>query len=433
MSSHQEPGFDDFATRRREPSGPRSAARSEAPRSGSGFGTQSQWRKPGPGGGRPQFSAPQAFPAYQAPAPPHGSGQPHPSPQLLAPPQPPRQPYPPQHYPAPYASQFQQPGQFGQQPGQFGQQPYPVGYPQYPRQAPQRKSLAPVVILCVVAVVAVLSVVALTRDRATPDGYHNDDYQIPPAAGVHPPLPRPASDAEVVNWLEDNAIYQQSVAQPVRCELADFDHTTATSDEKKVQLEATLECLVRVWGPTVEAAGFTITHPTVTMYDSPIQGACGKTAMRNAFYCALDQNLYFATDLHTIFGAKSADQWAYEAVMAHEFGHSLQGRTGIIPARNELLKDETDKEVAYLSVRRTEAQADCLAGLFFNSTQQSLGLTSGDIESIQNLYGSIGNKDPAKISTHPQPASRYRWFQTGIANTSVGSCNSFTVAPDEVK
>lgn len=385
MSSHQQPGWDDFATRRREPGAV-----------GGGFGTQSQWRAPAPFPGQQQYPAPQ-YPTQQ---------------------------YPTQQYPPP---QF---------PGQFGQGGYPP-YPAPPPQPPRNRSVVPVILLCIVAVVAVLGVVALATGDNRPGGqtnrYQNDDYQVPPAVGNHPSLPRPTSDAQVKTWLEDNAIYQQDVAKPVRCELAAFDHTTATSDQKKVQLEKALECLVRVWGPTLETAGFTITHPTVTMYSSPIQGACGKTAMRNAFYCSLDQNLYFATDLHTIFGAKSDDQWAYEAVMAHEFGHSIQGRTGIIPARNLLLKDETSKAVAYLSVRRTEAQADCLAGLFFNSTQESLGLAPEDITSIQNFYGSIGNKDPNKISTHPQPQSRYRWFQAGITNVSVGTCNTFTVPADEVK
>ena len=412
MSSHQHPGHEDFATRRRAPGEPGVGQQSF----GGGFGTQSQWRTPDPRGPRPQFTAPQQFPPQQFP--PHGTGYPS----------------------TPYGSQFQPPPP----PGRFGQpfpapQPYPGGYPQYPAppQAPRARSVVPVILVCIVAVVAVLATVALVTGDDRPGGdnrrFKNDDYQVPPAVGTHPQLPRPTSQAEIKTWLEDNAIYQQDVAKPVRCELADFDHTSATSDQKKAQLEKTLECLVRVLGPTLEAAGFTITHPTVTMYSSPVQGACGKTTMRNAFYCSLDQNLYFATDLHTIFGAKSADQWAYEAVMAHEFGHSVQGRTGIIPARNIMLKDETSKEVAYLSVRRTEAQADCLAGLFFNSTQESLGLAPEDLTSIQNFYGSIGNKDPSKISTHPQPESRYRWFQTGITNTSVGTCNSFTVPADEVK
>lgn len=341
---------------------------------------------------------------------------------------------------APGGQQFPPRGGFGTQSqwGQFGQQQYPTGYqPHFPgQQAPQRKSVIPVIIICIVAVVAVLGVVAFATRGDNPvdtPRYQNDDYTIPPATGTHPSPPYPESNADVKNWLEDNALYQQQIPQPVRCQLDDFDHTSATSDEKKAQLEKTLECLVRAWGPTVDAAGFTITHPTVTMYSNAIQGACGKATMRNAFYCSLDQNLYFATDVHNIFGAKSADKLAYEAVMAHEFGHSIQGRIGVISARKVLLQDETSKAVAYLAVRRTEAQADCLAGLFFNATQESLGLAPDDVTSIQDFYGSIGNKDPSRISTHPQPPTRHAWFQTGITNTAISVCNTFTVAEDKVK
>ncbi|MGA4669027.1 neutral zinc metallopeptidase [Propionibacteriaceae bacterium Y1923] len=472
-------GFDDLATRRRAPGTQSPGAPKPA---GSGFGTQSQWRKPAPGGRHPQFTAPQPWgsqpaagtqpvgtaaqlgqqPRPQQPRPqqPQVGQQPpfgqQPQQSAPRPAQPGQQPFGrpqgspyPGGHPAPYASQFQQqPGAWPQQyptgrPGAYPQGPYPQSgypqgpYPQYPTpQPPRQKSLMPVVLVCIVAVVAVLAVVSQLSGGGTTDPtkrYENDDYQVPPAAGHHPDVPAPTSESQAMEWLEGNPFYQQDIAKPVRCELDDFDHTSATADQKKVQLEKTLECLVRLWGPTVEAAGFTITHPTVTMYSTETQGACGKMPMRNAFYCGHDQNLYFATDMHTLFGPKSGDPWAYEAVMAHEFGHSLQGRTGIIPARNYVLEDETSKEVAYLWVRRNEAQADCLAGLFFNSVQESMGLTPEDVQSIQDFYGQIGNKDPNRISTHPQPQTRYAWFQKGMTDTSVGVCNSYVVTAEEVK
>lgn len=330
---------------------------------------------------------------------------------------------PPQGYPGP-----------AQVPGQMAYS----GYRLPPQQPPKKSSVVPAVLIVAVALVAVIAMVKLTSgggvgDPEVPVAYQHDDYQVPPAADQHPPIPRPANQAELEEWLTENAIYRHQIAKPVRCELPAFDHVGASADEKQAQLELTLVCLVRFWGPTLDAAGFTVTHPTVTMYDTPIQNACGKSDTHNAFYCGNDQNLYFATDLHEILGAKQADAWGYEAVMAHEFGHSIQGRTGIIMAKHMKSQQATDEAGKLEPTRRNEAQADCLAGLFFSGVQESMGLSSEQVKGIGDFYGQIGNKDPNRLSTHPQPPTRHKWFTIGVNTVNIGDCNSFTVSLEEVK
>ena len=321
------------------------------------------------------------------------------------------------------------------QPGRTMAHPGPP-LPQQP--APKKASILPAVLIVAVALVAVIALVKVTTDGGpsdpnVPAGYKNDDYQVPPAAGQHPDLPKPATEAEMEQWLTQNALYGQQIAKPVRCQLPAFDHVAATAEAKKAQLELTLVCLVRFWGPTLESAGFTVTHPTVTMYDAPIQNACGKAETHNAFYCGADQNLYFATDVHEILGAKQNDVWAYEAVMAHEFGHSVQGRIGIVWAKAIKSQLATDEAQKIEPTRRNEAQADCLAGLFFNGVQESMGLNADQVKGIGDFYGQIGNKDPSRLSTHPQPPTRYKWFNTGLNTVNIGDCNSYVAPLDEVK
>lgn len=339
----------------------------------------------------------------------------------------------------PFGSQQFGGQQYGTQ--QFGNpwrgvQQFPTPLP-VPAPAPRKASILPAVLIVAVALVAVIGMVKLASDGGSGERpstrYQHEDYQIPPAAQEHPALPWPSTDADIKNWLENNALYSQQVAVPVRCELGAFDHTTATSDQKKAQLEKTLVCLVRVWGPTLEAAGFTITHPTVTMYDAPIQNACGKAETHNAFYCGVDQNLYFATDVHEILGEKAGDPWAYEAVMAHEFGHSVQGRAGIIPAKALKAQQATNEAGQLEPTRRNEAQADCLAGLFFNSVHESMGLDDDQVSGIGGFFGQIGNDDPSRLSSHPQPPTRARWFGRGAGSTAISVCNSYVAPLDDVK
>ncbi|MGA4669028.1 neutral zinc metallopeptidase [Propionibacteriaceae bacterium Y1923] len=329
----------------------------------------------------------------------------------------------------------------GQQPGSG----YPSGTMQphgggwQPPQQQQKESILPAVLIVVGALVAVLVLAQLLGGGGGPGGddpapgFKHDDYQIPPAAGQHPDLPWPSSDAEVEQWLTNNNLYNFQIAKPVRCELPAFNHVGASAEAKKAQLELALVCLVRFWGPTLEEAGFTITHPTVTMYDSPIQNACGKAETHNAFYCGVDQNLYFATDVHEIVGVKMNDPWVYESVMAHEFAHSVQGRTGIIPAKAIKADKATDEAGKLEPTRRNEAQADCLAGMFFNGVQESMGLSPQDAQGIGDIYGQIGNKDPNRLSSHPQPPTRQKWFTTGLTSLNISACNTYIASLEDVK
>lgn len=296
--------------------------------------------------------------------------------------------------------------------------------------------MLPVVVLVVVALVAVLGGVALSQrgPGGSTGGYKNEDYQVPQVAGRAPAMPVPPL-SQVDDWLVNNRLYDVQMASPVRCDAKPFDATRATEAELGAQLDTMLTCLLRVWGPSLEQAGYTVTRPRVYVMDSPQQTACGKMQMGNAMFCGNDQNLYFATDLPAIFPPSLRSQpWVVESVMAHEYAHAMQGRAGILSARNLLAEEQTSKDATYLLVRRTEAQADCLSGMFWNSTKQSLGLGQSQLDVITETFRSIGSDRDGKnrLSTHPKMATRKAWLQTGLGTTSIGSCNTYAVPADQV-
>jgi predicted metalloprotease len=87
-----------------------------------------------------------------------------------------------------------------------------------------------------------------------------------------------------------------------------------------------------------------------------------------------------------------------------------------------------------LSVR-VELQADCLAGVWANHSQQGKGwLERGDIEEALNAATQIGDDTLQKASTgrvvpesftHGSSAQRVSWFKRGFDNGSVKQCNTF--------
>ena len=83
----------------------------------------------------------------------------------------------------------------------------------------------------------------------------------------------------------------------------------------------------------------------------------------NAFYCSADQQIYFSNLLRRPCRSSRDDKWAADVVMAHEFGHALQGRTGILVS-SARPGPERRRQVgpSCIRSRRLETQADCFSG-----------------------------------------------------------------------
>ena len=85
---------------------------------------------------------------------------------------------------------------------------------------------------------------------------------------------------------------------------------------------------------------------------------------------------------------------------------------------------------------RLELQADCFAGVWANKSNESRKtLESGDIESAMNAAAKIGDDALQKQTqgyvvpesfTHGTSAQRTRWFNQGLQNGSVKSCDTFS-------
>jgi hypothetical protein len=81
-----------------------------------------------------------------------------------------------------------------------------------------------------------------------------------------------------------------------------------------------------------------------------------------------------------------------------------------------------------------ELQADCLAGVWGNSTAQRQLLEQGDIESGLNAAAAIGDDRIQRMSTgrvfperftHGSSAQRVEWFKRGLSSGQISACNTF--------
>lgn len=272
----------------------------------------------------------------------------------------------------------------------------------------------------------------------TPPGeYQNEDYQVPQVDTNPPEIPIPETYTQATEWLTNNSIYDASIAVPVRCEATPIDLNNASHAELQTHLNELTGCLMRVFGPALEQAGYIAVRPSVTIYTSPVNTKCGKMPTANAAYCSADQQIYYAADLPTIVPPDlRSTNYVVESVIAHEFAHAIQGRTGILIS-GAAWEQRSDDATANSLSRRLEVQADCWAGQFIESVGQSVGVDANGAQQLSELFYSIGDDvltgDSTYDGNHGQGATRRAWFLEGYGTTLMGSCNSFTVGDAQVR
>jgi len=340
--------------------------------------------------------------------------------------------------------------QWQRQNASFGQQPsWPApqrpGAMQWPQQtgnqpwgppAPARsnKSLRNVLVglicVCIVAIAGLAFVHALGSGSAK---YQNDTYSAPPPDLKPPPLPEP-SQAEAESATDANLFYQQTVPQPIRCTLPRIqDAANAADPDLQTHLDDLTACLMKVWNTPTTRAGYQLVRPSVTIYDKKIDTACGSIDNINAFYCAADQQVYYSRQLFRLLpDVDSKSSLVIDFVLGHEFGHALQGRTGILVGRI-IRQHAAGSKAEQLEInRRLEMQADCFSGMFMRAIAQSSKLDQNDVTTIKQSLIAVG--DPAgKVGDHGQSPDRLFWGLTGFATPDVGKCNTFIAPVTQVR
>ena len=213
--------------------------------------------------------------------------------------------------------------------------------------------------------------------------------------------------------------------------------TGPMGDEVGVFVKRVLADTEDVWTRVFQSFGQTYKDPLLVMFTGGTQTACGPgMTQMGPFYCPLDQKVYIDTaffdELARRFNAPGDFAQAY--VVAHEVGHHVQKLLGIADKVQEL-KERSDEKTSNQIQVRMELQADCLAGVWANITNQMKNrLEDGDIEEALRAATSIGDDTIQKKTqgrivpdafTHGTAAQRVRWFTQGFKSGEMGQCDTF--------
>jgi predicted metalloprotease len=208
----------------------------------------------------------------------------------------------------------------------------------------------------------------------------------------------------------------------------------AQEGQARILVSKVLADTEQTWGAIFAANGRTYEEPKLVLFTDQVQSACGSaTAASGPFYCPGDRKVYidlsFYQELQNRFGAPGDFAEAY--VIAHEVGHHVQTLLGISERNMAARQQASEAQANALSVRQ-ELQADCFAGIWAHSADQSRQiLESGDIEEGLNAASAIGDDrlTQGRVSpesfTHGTSAQRVRWFKRGLDSGSIDQCDTF--------
>ena len=223
--------------------------------------------------------------------------------------------------------------------------------------------------------------------------------------------------------------YQQPNRQPPR-------QTGAPKDQTGQFVAAVLGNTEDVWSAAFQTMGKQYRAPRLRLFSGSEQGGCGfARAAMGPFYCPTDQRIYLDTsffrDMQVRFRGCSgkACEFAEAYVIAHEVGHHVQNLLGTLPKANAMQRAAGSKAAVNRIQVRIELQADCLAGVWANrSDQRWKSIEPGDVEAALQTASAIGDDRLQKQSqgyvvpdafTHGSSAQRQRWFTVGLKEGKV--------------
>lgn len=229
-----------------------------------------------------------------------------------------------------------------------------------------------------------------------------------------------------------NPIYRAGALPPTGCQGRQVRQGDSRSMEQF--LHATTDCLDRAWAATLPRAGLRFTPPRRVYWTQPGRSPCGDYPASGAaaFYCALNHSIYIGVDHVQEAAGGMPVKWnvAYARGVAHEYAHHVQEISGILEwtRRQRLTAGSIDERDAI--TRRSELQAQCMAGLFMASVRNSFPVSPAQWRVA--VRDSLGRGDRGGSRDHGTGEHYAAWLRTGFQRNTTAACNTWTAAPSDV-
>lgn len=211
---------------------------------------------------------------------------------------------------------------------------------------------------------------------------------------------------------------------------------SSTADELGSFVSYVFDDTQKIWTQKLADRGSRYERTKLVLFTNSTPTSCGYgSAAAGPFYCPSDRRVYidlgFYKELERRLGAPGDFAQAY--VIAHEVGHHVQTLLGK-RAPEGAARGRDSRSAASV---KFELQADCLAGVWANSTQQRDLLEHGDIEEALGAAAAIGDDRLQRQSTgtvnpetftHGTSEQRAYWFRRGLRSGDMDTCDTSSEA-----
>lgn len=216
-------------------------------------------------------------------------------------------------------------------------------------------------------------------------------------------------------------VYGLATPAQVSCDIPAFDPASVSGWEDFT--EAVGPCLNDMWLPVLQEIGLRPQEPNYVVLDElpdEFRAETGEDGVTLAYYMGHDLSItVLVPSVRKLLPYPNMrDERVWFALLAHEYGHHVQGETGLLDAAYSLER-AADSEAAELAVsRRIELQAECFAGI------GTAGVREHGVSDVTFVNRNF-NEDGGDSDSHGSTANRVHWFFEGARSSTLEGCNTF--------
>lgn len=233
--------------------------------------------------------------------------------------------------------------------------------------------------------------------------------------------------------LVANPLYDTGRLSPLPCPVPELEVEDPGSMEQFLHLVS--DCLDDAWKTQFDRAGIPFEPPDRVFWNEPGVSPCrAYPSPAGAFYCRASSAIYIGTSDVVEKWNGSEDSVVYASLLAHEYGHHVQGESGLLEYYHEQRQLEEDDAGRNAWTRRSELQANCLAGAFLGSVRVSYPLGPQDLEALLDDASATADRvdGPDEERTHGSADNSVWWTRAGWDEQSAGACNTWDVDDEDL-
>ncbi|WP_232832072.1 neutral zinc metallopeptidase [Nocardiopsis sp. FIRDI 009] len=240
---------------------------------------------------------------------------------------------------------------------------------------------------------------------------------------------RPSGHAALVA----NPLYDTGRLSPLPCPVPEPEVDAPESME--TFLHRVADCLDDAWSTQFARAGIPFEPPSRVFWEEPGVSPCrAYPSAAGAFYCRASRSIYIGT-------ADVVEKWngatesvVYASLLAHEYAHHVQGESGLLEYYHERRRQEEDPLERNSWTRRSELQANCLAGAFLGSIRVSYPLDDDDLRALLDDAAATADRadGDAEERTHGSADNGVWWTRRGWEEQTAGACNTWGTADESL-